>query len=162
MMSDKNEHKPEESKNLFELNHSHDEHDCWKNNEEEEHSHELERRENMSEEEILHELEHKYGIPHSHSHSHSHGHTHSHTQTKAVVNRLSKAIGHLSAVKRMVEAGRDCSEVLVQLAAVRSAINNTGKIILKDHIEHCIIEAVNEGDKEAIDMLSTAIDRFMN
>jgi len=47
-------------------------------------------------------------------------------------------------------------------AAVRSAINNTGKIILKDYIEHCIIEAVNKGDKEAVDMLSAAIDRFMN
>lgn len=62
----------------------------------------------------------------------------------------------------MVEAGRDCSEVLVQLAAVRSAINNAGKIILKDHIEHCIIEAMSEGDTEAVDMLTTAIDRFMN
>ena len=36
----------------------------------------------------------------------------------------------------MVEEGRDCAEVLIQLAAVRSAINNTGKVILKDHLEH--------------------------
>ena len=71
-------------------------------------------------------------------HSHGHGHAHTHTQTKAVVNRLARAIGHLESVKRMVEDGRDCSEVLVQLAAVRSALNNTAKIILKDHIEHCI------------------------
>lgn len=71
-------------------------------------------------------------------HSHEHGHAHTHTQTKAVVNRLARAIGHLESVKRMVEDGRDCSEVLVQLAAVRSALNNTAKIILKDHIEHCI------------------------
>ena len=60
-----------------------------------------------------------------HMHSHAHGHTH--TQTKAVVNRLARAIGHLESVKRMVEDGRDGSEVLIQLAAVRSALNNTAK-----------------------------------
>ena len=49
-----------------------------------------------------------------------HSHSHSHTQTKAVVNRLSRAIGHLESVKRMVEDGRDCTEVLIQLSAVKS------------------------------------------
>lgn len=61
----------------------------------------------------------------------------------------------------MVEDGRDCSEVLIQLSAVKSAINNTGKIILQDHIEHCIVDAVENGDKEAIKELEKAIDRFM-
>ena len=93
---------------------------------------------------------------------HSHGnHSHTHTNTKAVINRLSKAIGHLEKVKRMVEQGQDCSEVLIQLSAVRSALNNTGKIILKDHIEHCLVEAVQTGDKESVEELSKAIDRFM-
>lgn len=158
-MGNNGEHRSK--KNILELTHTHDEHDLRKIDDAEEL---ISEHENMSEEELLHELEHEYGIPHSHDHGHGHphGHTHSHTQTKAVINRLSKAIGHLSAVKRMVETGRDCSEVLVQLAAVRSAINNTGKIILKDHIEHCIIEAMREGDEEAVEMLSTAIDRFMN
>ena len=73
---------------------------------------------------------------------HTHKHPHSHTQTQAVLNRMSRAIGHMEAVKRMVEDGRDCSEVLIQIAAVRSAINNIGKIILEDHIFHCIHDAV--------------------
>jgi len=95
-------------------------------------------------------------------HSHGeHGHHHSHAQTKAVLNRLSRAIGHLESIKRMVEDGRDCSEVLIQLSAVKSAINNTGKIILQDHIEHCIVDAVEHGDKDAIKELERAIDRFM-
>ena len=93
-------------------------------------------------------------------HSHA-NHSHTHTNTKAVINRLSKAIGHLEKVKRMVEEGEDCSEVLIQLSAVRSALNNTGKIILKDHIEHCLVEAVETGDKETIDELNKAIDRFV-
>lgn len=98
---------------------------------------------------------------HTHSHSHGHSHTHSHAKKKAVINRLSKAMGHLEAVKRMVERDEDCSEVLIQLAAVRSALNNTGKIILKDHISHCIVDAVEEGDEDAILALNEAIDKFV-
>ena len=76
-------------------------------------------------------------------------------------HRLSRAIGHMESIKRMVEDGRDCSEVLIQLSAVKSAINNTGKIILQDHIEHCIVDAVEHGDRDAIKELEKAIDRFM-
>jgi DNA-binding FrmR family transcriptional regulator len=90
-----------------------------------------------------------------------HSHKHVHTNTKAVLNRLSRAIGHLESIRRMVEDGRDCSEVLIQLSAVKSAINNTGKVILQDHIEHCIVDAVESGDHEALEELSRAIDRFV-
>lgn len=86
---------------------------------------------------------------------------HGHAQRQTVINRLSRAIGHLEAVKRMAEEGRDCPELLIQLAAVRSAIDNTGKLILKDHISHCIVEAVETGDRKAIDNLNTAIDGFV-
>lgn len=61
----------------------------------------------------------------------------------------------------MVEENRDCSEVLTQLAAVRSAINNTGKVILKDHIDHCVVKAVEQGDHGALEDLEEAIARFM-
>ena len=91
-----------------------------------------------------------------------HNHSHTHTHTKAVLNRLSRAIGHLESVRRMVEDGRDCSEVLIQLAAVRSAIGNTAKILLKDHIEHCIVDAVEKSDITALDELNKAIERFMH
>ena len=88
--------------------------------------------------ELNHDQLHAAGIPHCHeeflseeAHAamhaagtpHHHGHTHTHESTKAVLNRLSRAIGHLQSVKRMIEEGRDCSEVLVQIAAVRSAID---------------------------------------
>ena len=61
----------------------------------------------------------------------------------------------------MVEEGRDCSEVLIQLSAVKAAINNTGKVILQDHIEHCIVDAIESGDHEALEELNKAIDRFI-
>ncbi|MDO5519320.1 MAG: metal-sensing transcriptional repressor [bacterium] len=88
-------------------------------------------------------------------------HQHSEESKKAVVNRLSRAIGHLESVKRMVEDDKDCSEVLIQLAAVRSAITNTGKVILKEHLNHCIVHAVEEGDQQALNDLNDAIDKFM-
>ena len=61
----------------------------------------------------------------------------------------------------MIEDGRDCSEVLVQLSAVNSAVRGVGKVILKDHLEHCIVEAVQQDDREAIDKLNKAIDQFI-
>ena len=106
-----------------------------------------------------HAYMHAHGIEHTHEHGHSH--THSHEHTKAVLNRLSRAIGHLQSVRNMVEEGRDCSEVLIQIAAVRSAIDNTGKLILQDHLKHCIVEAAAEGDQQAIEDLCQAIDKYM-
>ncbi len=95
------------------------------------------------------------------AHTHHHAHTHPHTQTKAVLNRMARLIGHMQSVRRMVEDGRDCSEVLLQLSAVDAALKNVGKIILKDHMEHCIIDAVQNDDREALTRLEQAIDRFV-
>lgn len=98
---------------------------------------------------------------HSHSHTHSHHHTHTHTETKAVLNRMSRLIGHLESIKKMISDGRDCSEVLIQISAVRSALDGVSKVILKDHIEHCIMDAVKENDMEAIEQLKKAIDKLI-
>ena len=106
----------------------------------------------------------EFGVPthaHSHTEAHSHSHPHVHDSKKNVVNRLARAIGHLEKVKRMVEDDCDCAEVLIQIAAVRAAIENTGKVILQDHIQHCIVDAVEEGDDQAIASLCAAIDKFM-
>lgn len=84
-----------------------------------------------------------------------------HQHTKAVQNRMSRAIGHMNAVKKMLEEGRDCSEVLIQLSAVRSEITNLSKLILKDHLDHCIVEAVKSNDGQSIESLKGAIDRLL-
>ncbi len=109
-----------------------------------------------------HEHSHPHGHDHAHGHEHGHSrHVHSAEEKKAVINRISRAIGHLEAVKRMVEDDADCSQIIIQLAAVRSAINNTGKLVLKNHIARCIVEAVEEDDTEAIDNLNDAIEKFV-
>lgn len=84
-----------------------------------------------------------------------------HEHTKAVLNRMSRAIGHMNAVKKMIEEGRDCSEILIQLSAIRSEITNVSKVVLKDHLDHCIVEAVQQNDDEALSNLKGAIDRLL-
>lgn len=86
---------------------------------------------------------------------------HVHQDTKKVVNRMSRAIGHMESVKRMVEEGRDCSEILIQIAAVKSAVNNIGKIILQDHVNTCVVSAVETGDKKILEDLNSAIEKFI-
>ena len=80
---------------------------------------------------------------------------------KMMVNRIAKAIGHTKSIKTMVEQGRDCSEVLIQLAAVRAALNNAGKEMLKDHMEELLTEAVEEQNPEKIKELKRLIDTFL-
>lgn len=98
---------------------------------------------------------------HSHTHDGGFSHSHTHTNTKTVINRMNRAIGHMEAVKSMVEDGRDCSEVLIQIAAVKSAINNIGKLILQDHIRHCVVDAVENGDEQCLADLEDAISKFI-
>ena len=104
-------------------------------------------------------------MTHEHEHILADGtvikHSHTHTQTKAVLNRMSRIIGHMQAVKQMVIDGRDCSEVLIQLSAVDAAIKSVSRVILKDHMEHCIVDAIKTEDDEAIENINRAIEQFL-
>ena len=105
-----------------------------------------------------------YVHTHSHSdgsHQHDHGHIHSAEHTRRVLNLMARIIGHMESTRRMVEDGRDCSEVLIQLSAIESAINSVSRVILKEHLSTCIIDAVKRDDIEAIEELNHAIDKFI-
>lgn len=87
---------------------------------------------------------------------------HIHAHQKQVVNRLARVEGHVRAIKQMAAEGRDCPEILLQIAAARKALDNTAKLILKDHLEHCLIHAVNEGTQEKfLKDLEEAIDHYI-
>lgn len=105
--------------------------------------------------------DHSNDHEHTHDHDHEHAHAHSHTHTATVINRLARTIGHLESVKRMVEDGRDCAEVLIQIAAVRGSLASISRVILKDHMEHCIVDAIESGDTETIEQLNKAIDQLL-
>ena len=88
-------------------------------------------------------------------------HTHRHRQTRAIINRLSRIEGHVRSIKAMVEEERNCPEILIQLAAVRSAINKTGRVVLEDHLESCLFHiGVAPEDNEIWLGIKDAFDVF--
>ncbi|NLY86937.1 MAG: metal-sensing transcriptional repressor [Clostridiales bacterium] len=95
------------------------------------------------------------------THDHEHGHSHSPEHKKAVFNRMSRIIGHMESTRRMVESERDCAEILIQLSAIEAAINSVSRVIIKEHLKTCIVDAVNHGDYDALDELNNAIDKFI-
>lgn len=104
---------------------------------------------------------------HTHTHVDANGnvYTHTHTHSPQIVknelNRIARIIGHMKSIKIMIESGRDCSEVLIQLAAVDAAVKSLSRVILKEHMSTCIVDAIKTGDEEAIEALNDAIDKFM-
>jgi CsoR family transcriptional regulator, copper-sensing transcriptional repressor len=92
-----------------------------------------------------------------------HRHESPHHQTQAVLNRLARTEGHIRAVRRMVEEGRDCPDVLIQLAAIRAAVDKVARVVLEDHIESCLREAVANGTAESEwRSLKGALDRYLS
>jgi len=71
-----------------------------------------------------------------------------HKSRKEVEDRLSKIEGHVHGIRKMVDEDRGCPDLLLQIAAVRSALDKVAKIILEDHIETCLFEAVKSGKAE--------------
>jgi DNA-binding FrmR family transcriptional regulator len=88
-------------------------------------------------------------------------HGHQHPSKKKVVNRMARVIGHMKSVKTMVEDDRDCTEILLQIVAVRQALTNCGKVLLSDHVQHCVKEAVVHQDYKSVDDLFKAVDKFI-
>ncbi len=87
---------------------------------------------------------------------------HPHQQTKAVADQLARSAGHIASIKRMVEEGRPCADVLIQLAAVRAAIDRASRLVLEDHVESCLRGAAHNGmADEEWTRLKEALDRFI-
>ena len=81
--------------------------------------------------------------------------------THYIANRMARTIGHVRLVRSMVECDADCTEVLIQLAAVQSALSGASRMILKDHISHCIVDAVEHHDEQSLEDLNHAIDHLL-
>ncbi|MFB0558207.1 MAG: metal-sensing transcriptional repressor [Candidatus Bathyarchaeia archaeon] len=85
-----------------------------------------------------------------------------HRRRKEVLDRLSRIEGHIRGIRNMVEEDRACSELLIQIAAVRAALNKIGQIILDDHMETCIVDAMREGKHEkALSELKEALSQYL-
>ena len=89
-------------------------------------------------------------------------HSHKHRQTKAIVNRLSRLEGHIRSIKKMVEEERDCADVLIQISAVRSALDKVGRVVLEDHLESCLFHVgVVPEDNEIWASVKEALDVYL-
>ena len=87
---------------------------------------------------------------------------HRHEHHQQVLNRLARIDGHVRAVKRMVENDVPCPDVLVQIAAVRSALYGVGRLVLEDHLQSCMVEAVEKGNyQQALRDLKASLDKFI-
>lgn len=107
-------------------------------------------------------------VEHSHSNHHGEGltthhhHIHDEESLRRIVNRLSRIEGHIRGIKTMVQESRPCPDVLVQIAAVRGALDRVARIILDEHLTECIARAAEEGNIEVeIEELKAALDRFL-
>jgi len=106
---------------------------------------------------------HADGTIHTHADgtTHTHGHVHDPEEKKRQINRISRIIGHLEYVKRMMEDDEDCSDVLMQISASKSALNGLGKSIIKEHMSHCIVHAIEDGDTAAVEEFQDAIQKYL-
>jgi len=84
-----------------------------------------------------------------------------HQDPKPILNRISRAIGHLEHIKTMINDEKDCAEILTQVAAVKAAVNSIGNQILKDHISYCVLDESSTCNNNRINELATAIDRYL-
>lgn len=85
-----------------------------------------------------------------------------HRMRKDVQDRLSRIEGHIGGIKKMVEEDRDCTELLLQISAVRAALDKVGKILLEDHLESCLVEAVKSGEyEERLRDLKDALAKYL-
>lgn len=81
---------------------------------------------------------------------------------KALVNRLSRIEGQIRGIKRMLEEHQSCDEILVQLAATRSALNGAARQLLEGHMETCVLESLRSGEGEApFESLKGALARYL-
>lgn len=95
-------------------------------------------------------------------HHHAHPHVHSEESRRKLINRLARIEGHIRGVKTMVEENRPCPEVLIQVAAIRGALDRVARLILDDHMNECITRAAAEGDiEQELAELKAALDRFL-
>lgn len=93
---------------------------------------------------------------------HFHSHLHDPAEKKRQITRIARVIGHLEHIKKMIDADEDCADVLVQLSAVKSALNGLGKEIIKEHTAHCITHAMEDGDTEMILEFMDAMQKYID
>lgn len=80
---------------------------------------------------------------------------------KALLNRLSRIEGQIRGIHKMVENDAYCTDILMQVSAVTSALNSFSKVLLSNHIKTCVTNDIKEGKEETVDELVNVLARLM-
>jgi DNA-binding FrmR family transcriptional regulator len=78
-----------------------------------------------------------------------------------LISRLNRIEGQIRGVKGMIEKDTYCDDVLNQIAAIQSALNGVGKLLLEGHLKSCIVERIQAGEHEVIDELLITVNKLM-
>ncbi|WP_283246427.1 metal-sensitive transcriptional regulator [Paenibacillus sp. Marseille-Q4541] len=89
---------------------------------------------------------------------HSH---HSDEVKNNLTTRLNRIEGQVRGIKGMIDRDTYCDDVLTQIAAVQSALNGVGKLLLEGHMKSCVIERIQAGESEVIDELLVTVKKLM-
>ena len=83
-------------------------------------------------------------------------------EEKDLINRLNRIEGQIRGIKAMVQDERYCTDILVQVSAVQSALNSFSSKLLSNHIKSCVVQDIKDGrEEEAINELCETIKRMM-
>ena len=76
----------------------------------------------------------------------SHAHAGPHPVNEEALRRLRNIEGQVRGLQKMVQEEKYCVDILTQISAVRSALNQVGMLVLKRHVQHCVVNAVKSPD----------------
>lgn len=80
---------------------------------------------------------------------------------KSLINRLNRIEGQVRGVKGMVEKNAYCTDILIQVSAISSALNAFNKELLSNHIKSCVANDIRDGKDETLDELLKTLTRLM-
>lgn len=81
-------------------------------------------------------------------------------EKKQLENRINKLVGQMSGIKKMVEDDAYCPDILIQLSAVYSSVKSLSSLILKNHMNTCVVEAIKKGDMSVVDEVTDLFMKF--
>lgn len=80
---------------------------------------------------------------------------------KDLINRLNRIEGQVRGIKKMIENDAYCPDILVQVSAINSALNSFNKVLLKNHINTCVLDNIKKGNLEVVDELTNTLQKIM-
>ncbi|MGE5474683.1 MAG: metal-sensitive transcriptional regulator [Ignavibacteriales bacterium] len=84
-----------------------------------------------------------------------------HHDVEKLCQRISRIEGQLGGIRKMLENDKPCDEVIIQLNSAKAALQKISQIILEDHLDHCVLDALREGKGEVqVESLKRALSQY--